>query len=281
MKLKDIVSRSPVPQPWQEGEKIPWDDPGFSRRMLEEHLDQEHDLASRRLTIIDQHVDWIHLNLLNNSPGKILDLGCGPGFYTTRLAERGHTCRGIDFSPASIEYARQTVAARNLSCEYIQDDIRRADFGSAYDLVMLIYGELNTFRPSEARAILEKARQSLNPGGWLLLEVSAFQSTFNLGHQPPTWFSAASGLFSDQPHLVLYESFWDEDLKTATERYFVIHAGDDEATISQITASQQAYKEDELLELLGKIGFRDIRIMRDFPVQVASGPAFLFVRALR
>ena len=31
----DIVDRTPEPAPWSEGDNIPWDDPGFSERMLE------------------------------------------------------------------------------------------------------------------------------------------------------------------------------------------------------------------------------------------------------
>ncbi|EIQ8028342.1 class I SAM-dependent methyltransferase, partial [Salmonella enterica subsp. enterica serovar Newport] len=31
--------------------KIPWDEPAFSQRMLENHLSQDHDWASRRLTV--------------------------------------------------------------------------------------------------------------------------------------------------------------------------------------------------------------------------------------
>ena len=49
MKLPDLVGREPAPDPWTEGEKIPWHEPEFSRRMLEEHLSQHHDAASRRL----------------------------------------------------------------------------------------------------------------------------------------------------------------------------------------------------------------------------------------
>lgn len=33
--------------------KIPWDEPAFSQRMLENHLSQDHDWASRRLTVLD------------------------------------------------------------------------------------------------------------------------------------------------------------------------------------------------------------------------------------
>lgn len=58
--------------------KIPWDEPAFSQRMLENHLSQDHDWASRRLTVIEQQVTWITRQL--PAGARILDLGCGPGF---------------------------------------------------------------------------------------------------------------------------------------------------------------------------------------------------------
>ena len=70
--------------------------------MLREHLTQDHDAASRRLPIIDLHVAWIHRQVLGEKPSTILDLGCGPGFYTDRLSRLGHTATGLDFSPAAI-----------------------------------------------------------------------------------------------------------------------------------------------------------------------------------
>ena len=81
MNLIDIITRQSPPKPWAEGEKIPWNDLGFSERMLREHLSQEHDAASRRSAVIDRHVDWIHHTLLTGQPTQLLDLGCGPGLY--------------------------------------------------------------------------------------------------------------------------------------------------------------------------------------------------------
>lgn len=75
--------------------KIPRDDPAFSQRMLENHLSQEHDWASRRQAVIEQQVAWIAGQL--PAGARILDLGCGPGFYTRLLAERGFCCTGVDF----------------------------------------------------------------------------------------------------------------------------------------------------------------------------------------
>lgn len=80
---------------WRAAYRIPWDDPDFSRRMLQEHLSQEHDMASRRFKSIDKQVAWLHGDLLGGHTSSILDLGCGPGFYSHRLAARGHRCHGI------------------------------------------------------------------------------------------------------------------------------------------------------------------------------------------
>src|SRR5262245_56889161 len=105
MRLDELRARAMPPGPWAEGENIPWDEPEFSARMLREHLSQAHDRASRREEIIDRQVTWIHRDLLEERPTAVLDLGCGPGLYTSRLACLGHWCVGLDYGPAAIAYA--------------------------------------------------------------------------------------------------------------------------------------------------------------------------------
>ncbi len=129
MTLDDFVRRPRPLEPWAEGGKIPWDHPEFSRRMLDEHLSQAHDAASRRAACIDRHVRWIHEHVLESGAGRVLDLGCGPGLYTERLARLGHACAGIDFSPASIAYARERAAAEGLPCTYVEQDLCKARLG--------------------------------------------------------------------------------------------------------------------------------------------------------
>lgn len=250
MNLLDLVRREMRPAPWAEGEKIPWNDPEFSRRMLKEHLSQKHDAASRRTRTIKKHVDWMHELVLGGNPSRILDLGCGPGFYCARLAALGHACRGIDFGPASIDYA---VKHSPESCTYTLGDIRTTDFGSGYDLVMLIFGEFNVFKPEDAKLILEKTHDALNPGGKILLEAQSFDAVLGTGNQPATWYSAENELFADQPHLCLMEPFWDEDASVAIERFFIVDAATGEVT--RHSASTQAYENDELAQMLLEAGF--------------------------
>lgn len=256
MKLDTIINRQSTPQPWREGDNIPWNEPGFSQRMLVEHLSQAHDAASRRLEVIDRHTAWIHQTVMGNTAGRILDLGCGPGLYTSRLAELGHICLGIDYSPASIHYARQAAVQRRLTCIYLEQDLRQADFGAGFDLVMFIYGEFNVFCKPDAASILKKARRCLSPTGCLLLEVHTFEAVQRMGEQPATWYSSQGGLFSAQPHLVLEESHWEAALKTATQRYFIMDG--ETAAITRFAASYQAYDDEEYRSLLQAQGFEKV-----------------------
>lgn len=256
MNIEDIVNRIEQPAPWVEGDNIPWNYPGFSGRMLKEHLSQAHDAASRRSETIDHQVEWIHHKILSGRPSRILDLGCGPGFYAQRLATLGHACSGIDFSPASIAYAREAAQRNRLAIHYQQDDLRTASFPEGQDLVMLISGELNVFSVPDARRIITKAAECLGESGLMILEVHAAGVIQRLGRESRTWYSSKSGLWSESPHICLQENFWDSSGKTATTRYFVIDAATGETTLS--SASYQDYSDDEYESLFIRSGFKSV-----------------------
>ena len=258
MTLLDVVRRRRKPEPWAEGEKIPWWDPDFSERMLGEHLSQAHDAASRRAAVIDSQLRWIHGELLRGAPTRVLDLCCGPGLYTSRLAKLGHECVGIDFSPASIRHAREHAEREGLRCTYLEADVRDADYGEGYGLAMLLSGEFNVFRRSEASAILAKARAALASGGCLLLEPHTVSGVRGIGEQLPSWYAVERGLFSNRPHVYLCESFWDAQCRTATERHFVIDAAS--GSVSRHAASLQAYTETEYESLLTQCGFAEVEL---------------------
>ncbi len=254
--LLDIVNRTAKPAPWSEGDNIPWNDPDFSERMLTEHLSQEHDLASRRKETIDLHVEWIFSGVLRSRPARLLDLACGPGLYTSRLARTGCECVGIDFSPASIRHAKEIAAAEDLPCTFHHADVRDGMFGEGFDLVMMIYGQFNVFPRNRGLEILKKAHGALKPGGSLLLEVQSQQQIQQGGESAPTWYSVASGLFSEPPHLVLQENFWHADARASTTRFSIIDA--QTGAVSSYALSNEAYTEDELTDLLQSVGFSDV-----------------------
>jgi len=274
MKLIDILNRQTPPPAWGELKKIPWNAVEFSQRMLKEHLSQAHDAASRRSEIINCHIQWIHEQILGGQAQRVLDLGCGPGLYTQRLAQLGHPCSGIDFSPAAVEYARMEAEKAGLSCSYVLDDLAQADFGQDYDLVMFIYGEFNTFPPEEARQILHKARGALKAGGKLLLELSQMDPVRRRGEQASSWYTAAEGLMSAEAHICLKECFWDETAAVTTERYYVIDAGS--GNVTQMNSVTQVYTDDRLKEMLEESGFSNLRFFEGLGGVVFPGQEEMF-----
>lgn len=259
MNIEDIVSRQLPPAPWGEGENIPWDDPAFSKRMLKEHLSQGHDLASRRFETIDRQVNWICEEVLAGSPTKILDVACGPGLYTNRLAKLGHRCVGIDYAPEAIGYAEAMAHREGLPCTYILEDVRQASYGDEYGLVMMIFGQFNVFRRDDAKGILAKAFAALAPGGHLVLEPQKFATVEKTGKAGSSWYSCGEGggLFSERPHLCLTESFWDLEAQAATQRYFIV---DSEAgQVTRYAMTNEAYTDEQFRDVLIQAGFGDVR----------------------
>lgn len=214
--------------------------------MLREHLDQSHDLASRRAELIDAQVEYIHEQLLNGAPARVLDLACGPGLYAQRLAALGHSYVGIDFSPAAVTHARATTS----DGEFVEGDVRHTAFPGQSDLIMMLYGQINVFRRAAAADIVARALAALRPGGRLLLEAQTADQVSSTGRRPPAWETHPTGLFSLQPHILLTESFWDDEARTATERFYVVDIAT--AAVTRHAMSTAAYTEREYAELLSR-----------------------------
>ncbi len=118
-------SQFPVPEPWAEVSKIPWDDPAFSARMLQEHLTQDHDAASRRTEIISHQIHWIHEVLLEAKTVQQSSISVAVRASTAMNSRASGTrARGIDFAPASIDHARETAASEGLDCDLQLGDLQ-------------------------------------------------------------------------------------------------------------------------------------------------------------
>jgi 2-polyprenyl-3-methyl-5-hydroxy-6-metoxy-1,4-benzoquinol methylase len=255
MQLTDVTREFAIaPQPWDEGRTIPWEEPGFSHRMLAQHLNQAHDAASRRTETIEKHLAFIKRVALSKPGGRVLDLGCGPGLYTQRLAEQGFDCFGIDLGPASIEYAVGQAIVVAARCRYALGDLRAVDFGTGYDLVMFLFGDFNPFPREDALDILRRCKAALTPEGRVLLEVHSFDAIRDRGKAAPRWMAVETGLFSEAPHVRLDQSFWLEDSAHAVGRHWVVDAATGETTKYGWTL--RAYTNVEYEALLNEAGLK-------------------------
>ncbi len=234
-----------------KGAKIPWNDPEFSQRMLANHLSQEHDWASRKIAVIEQQILWIARQL--SSEAKILDLGCGPGLYTQRLAQLGFDCTGVDFSPASIRWAQQQAQAAGLTIDYQEQDVRHFSPGHSFDFIMMTFGELNVFSAEDAEMLLRRCAQWLKPGGKLLIEAHSYEEVKRQGRAEATWQRCPQGLFLAEPHLLLSENRWDEATQTSLATYWAVKPGGE---VIRFDSQMHAWRDEEYFNLLISCGLQ-------------------------
>ena len=68
---------------------------------------------------------------------RILDVGCGAGFFSVLLAREGHTVTGIDLTPDMIKNGRQLAEEEKVSCEFQVMDAENPEFpDETFDVVI-------------------------------------------------------------------------------------------------------------------------------------------------
>ncbi|THB66259.1 MAG: class I SAM-dependent methyltransferase [Desulfovibrio sp.] len=260
--LSGLLAPAPEPQDlWAGNNKIPWNDPDFSSRMLEHHLSQDHDLASRRTELIQEQSAWICERLPALPEVRILDLGCGPGLYAPHLSGPGRKYLGLDFGPASIAHARKHFQDPGKT-EFELGDMRSAPLGVPHHVALLLYGELNVFSPEDCRTILASVHAALEPGGMLFVEMQTQEAVEKLG-QENSWYATPSGLFSQEPHVCLTQGLWYPEQRVALQRFHVV----DPRTASLQTYDHvtQAWGAGEVEALLDYMGFCEVTWAGDWP----------------
>lgn len=259
MKLDKIIERIKKPALFTRSAQPFWNDEHISKKMLEAHLDPEWDAASRRHTTIDRTVSWLSQNIINDVDASILDLGCGPGLYCSRLAKKGYRVTGIDFSERSIEYARDYASENNLNINYIYQNYLNMDYRSEFDVIIFIYGDFGVLSNKERDKLLTKIKKALKPGGYLIFDVFTQQRRNNKLNK--NWQVATEGFWSEDPYISLTETFYYPENETYLDQTIVI---DEEEEVKVYRIWDHVYSKETLLPVLDKAGFINHQIYSDF-----------------
>ncbi|MFW5991982.1 MAG: class I SAM-dependent methyltransferase [Halanaerobiaceae bacterium] len=259
MNLDKIKKMSGKPALFTKSTHPFWDDKHISRKMLEAHLDPKWDAASRNHKTIDRTVDWLDENIFGEEPLDIVDLGCGPGLYCSRLAERDHRLTGIDFSERSIEYAREYARKNELDITYINQDYLKLNYISRFDVIIFIYGDFGVLSNRERDKLLSKIYRALKPGGYFIFDVFTHARRKNKVRK--NWQLADKGFWSKDPYLSLTETFYYPDNDTYLDQTLVINQAE-EVKVYRIW--DHVYSKKDLLNILGQVGFVNHQVYSNF-----------------
>jgi len=251
MDIKKVINLSKKPKLFERSDQKFWDDPHISKKMLEVHIDPEFDAASRSNEFIEESIDWLVNRVLTEKVQKVLDLGCGPGFYSQGLAKKGYSVTGVDLSKRSIEYAKAQIENEELDVEYKVQNFLELDYEQNYDAIIMMYCELGALTNQERDKILEIVNRALKPGGLFVFDV--FTANKREEHElDKTWDAVQQGFWAKSPYLSLTETFFYPEADTYLNQTIVVNEND-ETSLYRIY--EHYYNKETITKVLDNFGF--------------------------
>lgn len=214
--LKKINER-PEPFQFYTADEL-WTDEHTSKQMLEYHLNEDIDVSSRNKKFIKRSAAWIVSHFRVDDNTVIADFGCGPGLYTTQMAESGAIVTGIDFSKNSIQYARQVAEQKDLKIDYVHTNYLNFENDTRFDLITMIMCDFCALNPEQRKTMLTKFHSLLKKGGSVLLDVYSLNS-FDQKEEFSTYeFNQLNGFWSPDDYYCFVNTFKYDKEKVSLDK---------------------------------------------------------------
>ncbi len=101
---------------------------------------------------------------------RILDVPCGIGRITRRLAAAGYDVTGIDLSAPFIALAEAEAVGPGGLVSYVRGDMRHLPVSGPFDAVVCWFTSFGYHTDADCRRILAEFHRVLRPGGTVLIE---------------------------------------------------------------------------------------------------------------
>ena len=106
-----------------------------------------------------------YFNICLPPKAKVLDIGCGLGYFTEALNYAGLSPVGIDISEVAVQISCGTFPCLNFRCGSYPEDM-----DDSFDLIWAVdFSTINTFDIRIIKDFVSKSLQKLNPNGMLII----------------------------------------------------------------------------------------------------------------
>ena len=123
----------------------------------------------------DAFFDWV-VGQLDPRPGStVLDVGCGPGTYQSRIAARRANIVAVDLSEGMLWEALRQAAAERYAIWPVRADAQALPFGDAV-CERVLAAQMLYHVPDRERALREM-RRALRPGGRIVLVTGGWRES--------------------------------------------------------------------------------------------------------
>ncbi len=188
------------------------------------------------------------LERFGGKKGLCLDLGCGTGNITLRLADKGFDMIGVDASAEMLEIARRKAETAGKSILFLNQDMREFELYGTVGTVVSALDCINYVTDFDDLVdVFRHVNNYLDPGGIFIFDInSAYMLEHILGNN--TYVSGGTDI------LYAWQNSYDEEEKTCTfyltffERVGNMYRRFDEVHV------ERAYGTDEIKSALEKAG---------------------------
>ena len=115
--------------------------------------------------------DLIVSKLPPDTFNPLLDLGCGRGRHSIKLAQRGFQVTGVDLSPRAIQQARKRAGQQDFtSIRFTEGDMRKP-LDQTFKIIVNLFTTFGYFeQDSDNKAVLDSVSTMLDENGFFVLD---------------------------------------------------------------------------------------------------------------
>lgn len=195
-------------------------------------------------------------------PDTIVDIACGTGSFTTRLAKKGYNIMGIDSSEDMLYVAKEKSLKMGLSIPFIHQDIRSLSLHRPVDAVICMCDGFNyILSDHELVSAFQNVYKFLNDGGLFIFDISSYYKLENI---------LGDNLMADASEeisLIWFNTFDTEDSICCMDLTFFVREDDRYIRFDE-THYQRAYKLRDVKNMLEETGFSNIRVYNPFTFEL-------------
>ncbi|WP_087971736.1 class I SAM-dependent DNA methyltransferase [Oceanobacillus rekensis] len=212
------------------------------------------------------YAEWVDFTekIINNSDkkiNKIVDLGCGTGEITSRLADMGYQMTGVDYSADMLTYAEHKASKNNHSIQWLHQDLITLEGLSEYDAAISYCDVINYITsPDDLKKTFENVATSLKAGGLFIFDVhSLYQVEEN-------YLNQTFADVTDDASYIWFCSEGEERGEMFHDLTFFSRVGDEYVRFDEFH-HQRTHPVEFFKKLLIDTGFENLELYADFSLK--------------
>lgn len=206
---------------------------------------------------------------------KVLDIACGTGEFTVRLAQQGFDVTGVDLSEEMLSIARDKAEEAKVSVPFYHQNMVELDTGEQFDSIVIFCDSLNYLPEEEdVQKTFANIYEQLKQGGLFMFDV---HSVYKMEHI----FANQTFAHTDEDVSYIWNSFVG-DVPYSAEHELTFFVRDEESDLYERFEEdhyQRTYPIDTYKIWLEKAGFTIKQILGDLEGEEPSATSerILFV----